>query len=204
MDKLVIYMIRHGKTEANEKHLYCGKSNISLSENGIRELSCAKSTIKYPSCKYFFTSGAKRANETIKILYPEKSYREIKEFWEYDFGDFEMKSYDMLKENKDYINWIMDEIGEVSCPNGESKIQYRIRIEKAFNMFINKCFIENIDSAVLVCHGGTIGTILESFYDNSKSFYEHQPSCGRGYMITLGTEDKINFKIISVDNIFRV
>ena len=108
MNKLMLALIRHGKTEANEKHLYCGKSNIPLSENGIKELNDIKNSIKYPEYNKFFSSGAKRANETLEILYPKKVYDEINEFWEYDFGDFEMKSYDMLKENKEYINWITD------------------------------------------------------------------------------------------------
>ena len=58
----------------------------------------------------------KRANETLEILYPKKLYREINEFWEYDFGDFEMKSYEMLKENKEYINWITDKDGQSIMP----------------------------------------------------------------------------------------
>ena len=200
MNKLMLSLIRHGKTEANEKHLYCGKSDIHLSENGINELNDIKSSIKYPECNNFFSSGAKRANETLEILYPKKSYREINEFWEYDFGDFEMKSYEMLKENKEYINWITDKDGQVSCPNGESKTQYRERIKEAFNNLVEKCYKESISTAVLVCHGGTIGTILEIFYDNSKSFYEHQPSCGSGYTLTLEKKDK-GFEIIKIDNI---
>ncbi len=200
MNKLMLALIRHGKTEANEKHLYCGKSNIPLSEKGIKELNDIKNLIKYPEYNKFFSSGAKRANETLEILYPKKVYYEINEFWEYDFGDFEMKSYDMLKENKEYINWITNKDGQVSCPNGESKIQYRERIKEAFNKFIEKCYKEGIGTAVLVCHGGTIGTILEIFYDCSKSFYEHQPACGRGYTLTL--EKKRNgFEIINIDNI---
>ena len=200
MKKLKLYLIRHGKTEANEKHLYCGKTDISLSEKGKEELYDIKSTVKYPECKSFFTSGAKRANETIEILYPEKSYSEINEFWEYNFGDFEMKSYDMLKESKAYINWITDKNGQVLCPNGESRSQYKKRIEEAFNSFINSCYEESISQAVLVCHGGTIGTILEIFYDNSKSFYEHQPACGRGYEIILEKVDN-NIKFEDINKI---
>ena len=199
MNKLMLALIRHGKTEANEKHLYCGKSNIPLSENGIKELNDIKNSIKYPEYNKFFSSGAKRANETLEILYPKKAYDEINEFWEYDFGDFEMKSYDMLKENKEYINWITDKDRQVSCPNGESKIQYRERIKEAFNKFIEKCYKEGIGTVVLVCHGGTIGTILEIFYDCSKSFYEHQPACGRGYTLTLEKKHK-GFEIINIDN----
>ena len=79
----------------------------------------------------------------------------------------------------------------------------KLNIEKnknTFNMFIKKCFTENRNEAILVCHGGTIGTILEIFYDDSKNFYEHQPTCGRGYKINL---EQINNKleIINIDNI---
>lgn len=200
MKQLVVYLIRHGKTKANENHLYCGKSDIELSKKGIEELEEFKKKIKYPNCEILFSSGAKRANKTIEILYPGKKYEKINKFWEYNFGDFEMKSYNILKENEEYIKWITDNEGKVSCPNGESKIEYRKRIEKAFNMFIKKCVNENINETILVCHGGTIGTILEIFYDKNKSFYEYQPSFGRGYKINL---EQVNdkFKIISIANI---
>ena len=35
---MTIYLIRHGKTEANEKHLYCGSTDLPLSEAGRGEL----------------------------------------------------------------------------------------------------------------------------------------------------------------------
>ena len=33
-----LYLIRHGKTEANEQHLYCGSTDLSLSDTGRAEL----------------------------------------------------------------------------------------------------------------------------------------------------------------------
>ena len=38
MKEIKLYLIRHGKTYCNERQLYCGKSDIELSENGISEL----------------------------------------------------------------------------------------------------------------------------------------------------------------------
>ena len=38
---------------------------------------------------------------------------------------------DLLKENKEYIKWITDKDGQVLCPNGESKSQYKKRIKEA-------------------------------------------------------------------------
>ena len=32
-----IYLIRHGKTEANERRLYCGSTDLPLSRQGAAE-----------------------------------------------------------------------------------------------------------------------------------------------------------------------
>jgi alpha-ribazole phosphatase len=39
---MTIYLIRHGKTEANEKHLYCGSTDLPLSNVGRAELKGLK------------------------------------------------------------------------------------------------------------------------------------------------------------------
>ena len=58
---MTIYLIRHGKTEANEKHLYCGSTDLPLSETGKEELCKLKYDIKNVR---FLTSGMSRTNET--------------------------------------------------------------------------------------------------------------------------------------------
>lgn len=195
MSNIDIFLIRHGKTIANEKRLYCGKTDLKLSDNGIQELMNLKTNINYPNCDLYFTSGAKRANETFKILYKNREYSELKGFFEYDFGDFEMKSYEDLKEDKSYINWIMDETGDISCPNGESKNKYKKRIKDEFVRFVNNLRNKEIKSVLVVSHGGTIGAILEEFYDNSKNFYSWQPSFGEGYKLSVEfLEDNFEIK----------
>lgn len=191
MYKLELYMLRHGKTIFNEERLYCGTSNPSLSEKGRSELIELLKDIKYPQCNEYFTSGATRANETFEILYPNEKYEVISGFSEYDFGDFEGKSYEMLKKEKAYIDWITDDLGNVYCPNGESKKIYRNRIVNTFKNFIRNCEVKKLQSVMLVSHGGTIGTILELFYDKRKSFYQWQPECGKGYKLTILVSDEI-------------
>ena len=203
MKKIEVSLIRHGKTSANEKRLYCGKTDLPLSDNGREELKALKESINYPNCHKYYTSGAKRANETFEILYENHDFIELKGFFEYDFGDFEMKSYEDLKENKEYIDWITDELGEISCPNGESKINYKKRIRDEFLTFINNLNKANINSALLVSHGGTIGTILEEFYDNSKNFYSWQPSFGEGYIITIEFYEN-TFKITKINELKKI
>ena len=45
MKKLNLYLLRHGKTLANEKKLYCGFTDLLLSEKGIEELALLKEKI---------------------------------------------------------------------------------------------------------------------------------------------------------------
>ena len=59
---MTIYLIRHGKTEANENHLYCGSTDLPLSAAGRQELQNIRYDIKNVR---FLTSGMKRTDETI-------------------------------------------------------------------------------------------------------------------------------------------
>ena len=43
---MTIYLIRHGKTSANEKHLYCGSTDLPLSNAGKEELRSVIMTSK--------------------------------------------------------------------------------------------------------------------------------------------------------------
>ena len=61
---MTIYLIRHGKTEANDKRLYCGSTDLPLSEKGRKELGQLHYEIKNVR---FLTSGMKRTTETLKI-----------------------------------------------------------------------------------------------------------------------------------------
>lgn len=196
MNEMILYVIRHGKTKSNERRLYCGKTDDELSENGIAELIEKLNNITYPQCKLNYTSGAKRANQTFELLYPQTSYESRPQFFEYDFGEFEGKSYDMLKSDTRYIDWIMDETGLVACPQGESKLEFYERISQGLEGLVNEVIQQNESEALLLCHGGVIGTLLHLFYDNSKHFYEYQPNCGGGYKLRLTKETSIKIEIL--------
>ena len=74
---MTVYLIRHGKTEANEKRLYCGSSDLGLSEKGRAELS----QLHYDLTNVrFLTSGMKRTNETLNILFGDVPYEEDRRF----------------------------------------------------------------------------------------------------------------------------
>ena len=171
-----IYLIRHGQTEANEKRLYCGSTDLPLSEQGRQELS----GIRYEtgsSC--FLTSGMKRTNETLMLLFGDVPYEEDHRFREVDFGIFEMHSYDQLKDTPAYQNWLTGDNEANVPPGGESGLQMKQRVVRAFG--------ELREDTVLISHGGVIAAIMEHLFpEEKKSRYEWQPKNGRGYVITDG------------------
>ena len=194
-NEIKLYLIRHGKTRCNEKNLYCGRSDVDLTENGINELKEILKKTTYPKCDFYFTSGAKRANQTLEILCPKTNYTKLDKFFEYNFGDFELKSYEELKSIKKYKDWLEDEEEKVKCPNGESKREFRNRIIEGFNELVEYCIKNHIKTALGVTHGGSIGMLIEMLYDNKKKFYEWQPKNGEGYELTIRVKDDKKYKI---------
>lgn len=180
---MTIYLIRHGKTEANEKRLYCGRTDLPLSEKGKEELFRIHYEIKNAR---FLTSGMKRTNETLRILFGDVPFEEDSRFQEVDFGSFEMHSYEQLKNMTEYQTWCTGDNEANIPPNGESGLHMKQRVMEAFS--------EIKEDTVLVCHGGVIAAIMEHLFpEENKTRYDWQPKNGHGYFIRFD-EDKRFFK----------
>ncbi len=172
-----VWLIRHGKTEANEKHLYCGSTDLPLSFLGQAELQKLHYEIKNAR---FLTSGMRRTEETLEILFGAVSHTQNAEFREVDFGIFEMRSYEELKDTPDYQAWLTGDNEANVPPQGESGAQMTRRVLEAFAQLE--------DNTVLVTHGGVIAAIMgHLFPGEGKTRYEWQPKPGSGYEICGGT-----------------
>ncbi|MBQ8835533.1 MAG: histidine phosphatase family protein [Oscillospiraceae bacterium] len=178
---MTIYLIRHGKTEANERHLYCGSTDLSLSDGGREELSRFCYDIKNVR---FLTSGMKRTNGTLQILFGNVQYEVEPRFREVDFGIFEMHSYEELKDTPTYQIWLTGDNDANTPPNGESGVQMRERVLQAFS--------ELQEDTCIITHGGVIAAIMEHLFPNeNKNRYEWQPKNGCGYVIRGNTYEEL-------------
>lgn len=185
---MILHLIRHGKTEANENKLFCGVTDIPLHKNGILELLEFKKELYYPTAELYIVSGLLRTVQTANILFDNPTLTVINELCEINFGDFEMQSYEQLKSTSAYQNWVLD-IDNLSPPNGESKKMFIERVIEGFSKVKDLLNTTSINSCVIVTHGGVIATIMEHLFPNEKNFYQWQPACGKGY--TLSIEDNI-------------
>ncbi len=175
MIKVVI--IRHGKTEGNTRKAYIGSTDESLKPKFIEKIDIKK----YPLVEKVFSSPLKRCLETAKIIYPLETKLRIKEdLKECDFGDFEGKNYEELKNDSNYIKWLENN-GEEKIPNGESRVEFEKRCQLCFEDIIRECLENNIKKIAIICHGGTIMSILHKFVNKSESFYRWQVENLEGY-----------------------
>ena len=171
---MTVYLIRHGKTEANEKRLYCGRTDLPLSEQGREELQHLHYDTEHVR---FLTSGMKRANETMELLFPGVPYEQDPRFREVDFGVFEMHSYEDLKDRHDYQIWLTGDNERNIPPGGESGAQMTERVLSAYRGLT--------EDTCLVTHGGVIAAIMASLFpEENKHRYQWQPQNGHGYRIT--------------------
>ena len=170
---MTIYLIRHGKTKANEKHLYCGITDLPLSNTGKEELRSVHYDIKNVC---FITSGMKRTNETLHILFGDVPYEVDPRFREVDFGTFEMRSYEELKDRPEYQTWLTGDNDANIPPNGESGLQMKERVLAAFS--------EIKEDTCIITHGGCIAAIMEHLFPSEgKNRYEWQPKNGYGWVV---------------------
>ena len=172
---MILYLIRHGRTAANEAHLYCGSTDLPLSPAGAEALRGLAYEV---GDAQFVTSGMRRANETLGILFGNVPYTEEPRFREVDFGIFEMKSYAELKDTPAYQAWLSGDNEENIPPQGESGSHMRARVLEALGQIR--------EDTVLVTHGGVIAAIMEALFpEEEKNRYQWQSAPGHGYKIRL-------------------
>jgi len=172
-----LYLIRHGETAANEAHLYCGSTDLPLSDSGRKELE----SLHYsPENVRFLTSGMRRTEQTLEILFGPVPHRAEPAFREVDFGKFEMHSYEELRDDPDYHAWITGNNERNTPPGGESGEAQVRRVLAAF-----QTLVEEGQDTVLVTHGGVIAAIMAAqFPREHKNRYQWQPKPGHGYCLT--------------------
>ena len=203
-DKIRIVLIRHGATVTNRDKRYCGKrSDEDLSDEGIEVVKGMMERKVYPKVSMLFVSPKKRAKSTANIIYPDLEQIVIDEFDEIDFGDFEGKNYEELKDNSEYQKWI-DSNGEASFPNGESKADLCKRVAEGFlktmdiyskNISGDDLSEDEADMAI-VAHGGTIMAILSTFA--GMNYYNCMVSNAKGYIVEMVKDYPDSMKIAGI------
>ena len=200
-----ILFIRHGKTRGNLEGRYVGRTDEPLLPEVSEQLARTEYFRFQPDVVY--TSSLLRCRQTAKLLFcreaegsrtnnvwtglPDAAYTDFSErtvifpgLEETDFGIFEYKNYEELKQNPVYQNWI-DSGGMAAIPGGESGEQFRRRCRRTFLRCLEDARRRQAQRAAFVIHGGTIMAVMEAFGHPRRGFYDWQIKNGEGLLTEL-------------------
>lgn len=149
----IIFLIRHGNTEFNEKKLFRGHFDVPLDKTGIEQAEKTGKFLKDINLDVIYSSPLNRAYKTAEMIKEYQSGNNkieiLKEdgFIDLNFGEWEGKSYDEVKSlyPEIYNQWIREPF-KITIPGGESLYSAQNRAWER----LKKIVTENTDSYLAI------------------------------------------------------
>lgn len=186
MKNYYIYLIRHGITEGNLGGRYIGQTDLSLCPEGAKVIEQYAADDMYPDVDKVYSSPLARCLETAEIIYPEHKLMIVDELCEMNFGDFENKTQEQLKDLKEYADWIRG--GADACPpNGEKFGDFTLRCIDGLDTVFSDMMRREIQSAAVITHAGVITNLLAGFGLPKGRPADFLCEPGKGFEISLNT-----------------
>lgn len=177
-----IHFIRHGEIKETKNGAYIGVSDVSLSEKGKQDLIELDKNNRYPYAPVLFSSPLKRCLQTCEIIYPGKEPIVVDELSEINFGLWEGKTAEELKDNLTFNKWLSGD-NSVKPPEGESSADFTRRVCLMFQKIVDGLISTGHTEAVIVTHGGVIMTLMAVYGLPQAKPFEWACESGCGYSI---------------------
>lgn len=186
MKNYYLYFIRHGLTQGNLDGKYIGQTDLSLCPEGAKTIRDLAAIDIYPSVQKVYSSPLTRCLETAEIIYPENKLMIVDEISEMNFGEFEGKTQQQLKDLPDYINWIKG--GMDACPpNGENYGNFTLRCIEGLDAIFTDMMRADVTRAACITHGGVITNLLAGYGLPKGKPVDYMCGPGEGFEIILST-----------------
>lgn len=156
----LVFVVRHGETEGNEKMIYRGRWDLPLNVNGKEQVRKVGETLKTINLGAVYTSPLKRAIETASDIIEGRAVKTLieKAFIDIDYGDWtKLPEKDVVQKYPDLHRQWKKSPESVVFPNGEGLKDVRRRVEPALVRLAESHQRENI---VIVSHRVTIKVII--------------------------------------------
>ncbi|EJR04413.1 histidine phosphatase family protein [Bacillus cereus] len=153
-----ILLIRHGESEADILNVHEGRADFELTEKGRQQVQRLVQKVKadFPP-DFIWASTLKRARETAETLAEaiQCPIQLEEELMEFNNGVQAGLSFEEAKKYPEpkFLHGRFE--------NGESFIEFRMRIEGIFSKIVTE---NTYDRIAIVAHGGVINSILRAFF----------------------------------------
>ena len=168
-----LYIVRHGQTEYNEKHLYCGRVDAPLSDSGLSQLPALAEKSKDLHLDAIISSPLLRAVTTAKAVADAcgLTVKTDDRLIERDFGQYEGKYFDI--DGGEELYW--HNFG-YRYPDGESFFQV---VQRVYNCLDDIRDIYADQNVMIVAHGVVCRAIITYMRDvtNDEFFSLYYDNC---------------------------
>ena len=204
---MLIYIVRHGETNANVKGYLQGWSNDPLNENGRKLAVITGQGMRGIKFDYCISSPLVRARETAEIILRESGNNipvifedRIKEI---NMGDWERKKFRPGEREVDEEQirlFFTDALAFAGFPGGENMQQVADRTQDFLKELIRR---DDGKTYLVTTHGFALRAMLNFLYDDPADFWHgHVPyNCavniieGKNGIGTLIADDKVYYDL---------
>ncbi|MFC3283458.1 histidine phosphatase family protein [Litchfieldella rifensis] len=183
--RLDLVVVRHGLTAWNRERRYQGHRDIPLAPEAREALDVLRDDLVRFDFDAVCCSDLMRCRQTLELLLGGRQRaaepRYDARLRELDFGDYEGKRYEELKDLPAYCAWI-DSRGEQAPPGGESAAALRQRLEAWLVELFAEFGAKGHRHVLVVTHGGVIRELRRRF--EAIDFWEGSVGQGEGRILT--------------------
>jgi alpha-ribazole phosphatase len=179
-DTVVIALFRHGLTEENKRKAYLGWNDSPL---------CTQSANLSTSSMYefYFSSDLPRCIESANILFPNNDLNLLPDLREMNFGLWEGKTYEDLKEEPLYQRWLSNPVSYYP-PGGESFSEFTHRVQNGWKKITEEILFRKGGTCAIITHGGVIRYLLSEFAPKPRDFWSWQVPHHQGFELVFERE----------------
>lgn len=174
-----LILIRHGTTQGNLERRFIGVLDVPLAPQGEELARRVGPTL--PAVEHIYRSPLIRCAQTAALLWPGVDTTVIDGLRETDFGPFEGKNHEELKDDPLYQAWIGAPGGLdfAAVPVGETAEQVVERVSVALEELVADAARRGFRRVGVVSHGGALMGLMAKFGRPEREYYGWMcPNCG--------------------------
>lgn len=177
-----LILIRHGTTQGNLERRFIGTLDVPLAPQGEELARRVAPTL--PTVEHIYRSPLQRCRRTAELLWPGVEETVIDELRESDFGPFEGKNHEELKDDPLYRKWLEDPDFS-RMPVGESAQAVVERVSIGLARVAEDAGRRGFQRVAVVSHGGALMGLLSKYGRPEREYYGWMCSNCGGFRVEL-------------------
>lgn len=179
-----LILIRHGITQGNQERRFIGVTDIPLAPEGEALARRVASTL--PAVDHVYRSPLLRCRQTAALLWPGTAETVIQDLREMDFGPFEGKNHEELKDDPLYQRYISGgDLGQI--PVGETVEQVTARASRGLAGLTADAEARGFRRVAAVTHGGVMMALMWALGRPARpGFYDWKTANCGGFRVRVG------------------